>query len=535
MSAVFISYRRDDSAGHTGRLYDHLYEKLGKDYVFMDIDTIEPGMDFVKAIDKEIKSCSVLIVVIGDEWLTASDENGRRLDDPNDFIHIEIRSALRRDLRIIPVLVKGAKMPAASDLPDDIAALSRRHALELSDSRWNYDIKRLLTTLATSLEKAKDRKEEPANTDEKVQIQDSGKKSKIDQKETVDTKKELNKYNVKQILVPALGIGLIAILLVIFWQFQSVTPDKDRETASTEMDNKAIETITPIPEETELKESPTPEAVKETRVPQVEASKELDIKEIKPSTEPMRTEIPQQSIAEKRIEKLISNAAMDVKAFRLTSPAGNNAVEKYRKILELKPDHPAAVEGIKQVAEKYMDLARSALRKGQIGKAENQLRQAQSLHPKVIGLEDIRKQIAMEKLRINENRQAERAREAKLKAERETQKKGRKKSEPSQQEREKEVRRRNCRNDCKDQYGACAKKRWSECEPEVKAECEDIHQACLNDPQVYILWGEFGTDAECNGRLQHCIDRQTSSCQKKATVKGSACHSTATKCLASCL
>lgn len=107
MSAIFISYRRNDSSGHTDRIYDYLCEKFSKDYVFRDIDTIEPGIDFVEAVKSEIEHCSILIVVIGDQWLTTEDEMGRRPDDPNDFVRLEIASALKKNLRVIPVLVKG--------------------------------------------------------------------------------------------------------------------------------------------------------------------------------------------------------------------------------------------------------------------------------------------------------------------------------------------------------------------------------------------------------------------------------------------
>jgi streptogramin lyase len=145
MTRIFISYRRDDCAGHAGRLYDHLVERFGDDGVFMDIDAIEPGADFGERIEKAVEVCSVLIALIGDDWLDIADSGGRRrLDNPADLVRLEIVGALRRrDIRVIPVLVEGATMPATEQLPDDLKPLARRNALELSDARWRYDADRL--------------------------------------------------------------------------------------------------------------------------------------------------------------------------------------------------------------------------------------------------------------------------------------------------------------------------------------------------------------------------------------------------------
>jgi len=106
MPGIFISYRREDTAGHAGRLFDRLTQHFGKGRIFMDVSDIEPGTDFVEAIDKAVGSCDILIVVIGREWLTCADPGGhRRLDDPNDFIRLEAATALKRNIRVIPVLV----------------------------------------------------------------------------------------------------------------------------------------------------------------------------------------------------------------------------------------------------------------------------------------------------------------------------------------------------------------------------------------------------------------------------------------------
>ena len=118
MRAIFVSYRRDDSEGEAGRLFDDLVGHFGEDSVFMDVAAIEVGRDFRKAIDESIATCGVLLAVIGKEWTDAKNEAGqRRLDDPFDFVRLETASALKRDIPVIPVLVHGAKMPRADQLP----------------------------------------------------------------------------------------------------------------------------------------------------------------------------------------------------------------------------------------------------------------------------------------------------------------------------------------------------------------------------------------------------------------------------------
>ena len=114
----------------------------------MDVTDIEAGVDFVEALQRAVGSCDVLIAVLGREWLTCKDRNGRRrLDDPHDFIRLEIGTALARNVRVIPVLVEGAVMPSASELPPDLEGLTRRQAVELRDSRWNADVESLATVL----------------------------------------------------------------------------------------------------------------------------------------------------------------------------------------------------------------------------------------------------------------------------------------------------------------------------------------------------------------------------------------------------
>jgi hypothetical protein len=139
VARIFISYRRDDSGGWTGWLSDRLHQHFGRDNVFMDIDTIEPGLDFVEVIEQAVGSCDALIALIGNQWLTITDDSGRRrLDNPEDFVRLEIAAALARNIRVIPALVPGARMPRSTDLPYVLQLLARRNAHEISDRRFHY-------------------------------------------------------------------------------------------------------------------------------------------------------------------------------------------------------------------------------------------------------------------------------------------------------------------------------------------------------------------------------------------------------------
>jgi hypothetical protein len=145
---VFLSYRRSDATGHAGRLYDGLARHFGAEQVFMDIDAIGPGKDFVERIEEAFSSADALIVVIGRHWVNATDEMGRRqLDDPRDFVRLEIEQALHQGISIIPLLVGGARMPSAEELPPSLAALASLQGLEISDLEWTQGVERLAAAL----------------------------------------------------------------------------------------------------------------------------------------------------------------------------------------------------------------------------------------------------------------------------------------------------------------------------------------------------------------------------------------------------
>ena len=146
--AIFISYRRADAEGEAGRLYDDLVRTYGDASVFMDVSGIEPGVDFRKAIEDNVSGCGVLLAVIGPSWASVAGSNGtRRLDNPDDYVRLEIASALARGIPVIPVLVHEAHMPALDLLPENLKDLRYRNSVELAHAHWNSDVALLIAAL----------------------------------------------------------------------------------------------------------------------------------------------------------------------------------------------------------------------------------------------------------------------------------------------------------------------------------------------------------------------------------------------------
>ena len=158
MSGIFINYRRDDAPGVAGRLYDHLAKNFSRRDLFIDVDAIKPGRDFVKQLDAQVSQCDVLLALIGPHWLAQEDEQGRRrIQGDEDYVRIEIAGALKRDIPVIPVLVHGADMPAKDELPEDLKSLSRRQALELRHTRFASDAEAIVAALKDALPKRQKR------------------------------------------------------------------------------------------------------------------------------------------------------------------------------------------------------------------------------------------------------------------------------------------------------------------------------------------------------------------------------------------
>ncbi|MGH6622879.1 MAG: toll/interleukin-1 receptor domain-containing protein, partial [Burkholderiaceae bacterium] len=146
--SIFISYRRQDSADVTGRIYDRLIQRFNRQQIFKDVDSIPLGVDFRSHLGNVVGRCDLLLAVIGPQWLAVVGPNGRRLDDPSDFVRIEIEAALARNIPVIPVLVGGAELPAERELPASLAALTYRNGMAVRpDPDFHRDMDRLITGL----------------------------------------------------------------------------------------------------------------------------------------------------------------------------------------------------------------------------------------------------------------------------------------------------------------------------------------------------------------------------------------------------
>ena len=149
---IFLNYRRADSKGFTFAIFTVLEQHFSKEQIFMDVDTLLPGVDFVQALEEAVESCDVFLAVIGLHWENIKDKQGqRRIDNPKDFVRIEVAHALKRGIPVIPILVDGAQMPSPENLPDDLKRLSRRHAFIISD-RLRSDMQHLISVLEKTFE-----------------------------------------------------------------------------------------------------------------------------------------------------------------------------------------------------------------------------------------------------------------------------------------------------------------------------------------------------------------------------------------------
>jgi hypothetical protein len=141
---VFISYRRNEAAAYAGRLYDRLTARFGRERVFIDTENVGRGADFVEAITDAAESCAVMIALISRQWARAT---GGEQDEEEDYVRLEVAAALGRKIPLIPIMIQGASMPRAKELPDDLAPIARRNAFELRDARWERDVEDLILDL----------------------------------------------------------------------------------------------------------------------------------------------------------------------------------------------------------------------------------------------------------------------------------------------------------------------------------------------------------------------------------------------------
>jgi len=148
MKQIFISYRREETSGEARSLLMDIETILGKGSAFMDVDSISLGRDFRMVLQESLASCDMMIVLIGKDWLSSKNEAGQvRLENPDDFVRLEVGTALRRDIPVTPVLVHGARMPSADQLPEDLKDLSYRNGYELSHNRWRSDVQEMIKRL----------------------------------------------------------------------------------------------------------------------------------------------------------------------------------------------------------------------------------------------------------------------------------------------------------------------------------------------------------------------------------------------------
>jgi len=148
VGSVFISYRREDSEGQARALFQDLVARLGRDSVFMDVDSIGLGRDFRQVLQERLATCDVMLALIGRDWLDGKDKSGRRrLDNPGDFVRMELAAALKRNIPVTPLLLHGAQMPAVEHLPEDLSDLAYRNGFELSHNRWESDVQELVKRL----------------------------------------------------------------------------------------------------------------------------------------------------------------------------------------------------------------------------------------------------------------------------------------------------------------------------------------------------------------------------------------------------
>jgi TIR domain-containing protein len=271
---LFINYRRDDTGHAAGRLYDRLIAHFGEDQVFIDIDQIEPGEDFVEVINRKVGACDIALVAIGPNWLRPIDASGkRRLDDEEDFVRMEIVAALQRNIRVVPVLVGGARMPGRQDLPEALASLSRRNAIELSETRFHADVNRLIEAIEKSFS-VREEREPPATPPALPQDPAAARAPEPESKDLAEPSKSAERAEPKPpavksssrvsaqklrrplpLVVGALGLLAIATLLVsIIVLNNQVQPDRKsgKLPSSSESHQKSNAITKPSPLETVL-------------------------------------------------------------------------------------------------------------------------------------------------------------------------------------------------------------------------------------------------------------------------------------------
>ena len=507
MSAIFLSYRRDDSSGYAGRLFDNLSDRFGRERVFMDIETLEPGMDFVDGIDRAIESCGAVIAMIGPNWTRALDSEGRnRLEDPNDFIRLEIIAALTRGVRVIPVLVHDANMPLEQELPEPLRPLCRLQAYEIADNRWEFDVSRLAEFLEPLIAEPGD--EPPA-----------GRATTTDSDETPDTNGDTTggsggRLSAVAVLVAALAGGA-------WWFTQAPTtpavppPDVIVATPSPPgtADRDEIVTAVPVPDE------PEPATVV-TDVPVRPDSPTADAPP--PATEPPPVAPPAPSgpsaeeLRQREIVELLRAAEIDISALRLTRPAGNNALERLRRVLELDPQNRSAHEALNEIADRYRGLTEGALQRGTPDDAQRYLDAAASVDPGAGWLVPFQREIDEHRSALN---------------------RARAEPGPDPAVRPDRARIEACLSGCERDHGACQTdiklEYQTKCVAENKDVCNERYEDCMSDGSKMYM-GQVALESECAGVHIKCERALAEECAAKAEQAGAHCQTRFDRCTKDC-
>jgi hypothetical protein len=211
---IGISYRREDTAPITGRIYDRLQALFGRDRVFMDLDSIPFGVDFRTHISEALNRCDTLLVVIGPHWLGVSADGSRRIDDATDFVRLEVAQALSRDIRVIPLLIDRTEMPSSTVLPDDLKKLAFRNALRVdSGADFHHHINRL----CSSLQPAGSSSGPPAGSDQPVTTtaSPSAPGNQVPPSSTVESLAELVELRQHQARMFGNKVGVLILALVM--------------------------------------------------------------------------------------------------------------------------------------------------------------------------------------------------------------------------------------------------------------------------------------------------------------------------------
>ena len=563
MSGIFLSYRRDDSSGYAGRLFDNLAETFGRERVFMDIETLEPGMDFVTGIDRAIASCGAVIAMIGPNWINAKNADGhRRLEDPNDFIRLEITSALTRDVRVIPVLVHNARMPPEQELPEALRPLCRLQACEISDNRWEFDAHRLIEVLGPLVaEPEPGPKTTPPATKPATEAASTG------------TSPE-RKPGGPTVWLTAAAVVILAAVGGAWWLGRSppaepaaptisepavspvpaprgepvvttVSPPEPPDSAAA----PAASLVEPLPEVQPLPEaSPEPEVTTESSHPEPppqgrplpEASPEPEVTaesarpepraeggppprtspvlEPAPQAQPVTVPAPRGPSADelraREIAELIQAAERDIAELRLTRPADNNAFDRLQRVLALDPNNSAARDGLVAITERYHGLVEDALNRNALDNAQRHLDAARSVDPDVQWASFLQRE-------IDQRRQvaAPPARAPQRSA------------QPDVAQREA------CVTGCAQSHEACradiAPQAEADCLRRRAAACEQLYESCLADSSKAFL-GEVSHEAECIGVHANCRRNSAQECGAAQQVAERRCDTQLDACTGRC-